>query len=95
MGNLIVFAGIGLLIGAAARLMYPGRQLMHVLGTLLLGAIGGLAGGMISWSYWPDVVDQFHSGNLFVSAIGASAAIVVGAAIHYMRKIGGRVRVPA
>ena len=90
MWNLLVFAVLGLIIGAAARLMYPNRQMTHVLGTLLLGAVGGLAGGMISWSYWPDVVDQFQSGNLIVSAIGALLVIVLWAGVSYARKIGGR-----
>jgi len=35
--NLIVFTLIGLLIGAAARIFYPGRRPMHILGTMALG----------------------------------------------------------
>ncbi len=90
MWNLLVFATIGLIIGAAARLAYPNRQGMHILGTLVLGAAGGLVGGMISWIYWPDVEGQFQTGNLILSAIGAVVAIQVWAAVSYARKIAGR-----
>jgi len=37
MGNLLVFAVIGLLAGAAARRLYPGRRFTHILGTMLNG----------------------------------------------------------
>ncbi len=94
MWNLVVFAVIGLLAGAGARLLYPGRQPFRVLGTLALGALGGVVGGMISWANWPDVDNQFQSGNLIVSVLGALAAIAVGAAISYVRGIGGY-RLPA
>ena len=45
MWNLLVFAVIGLLTGAAARLLYPGRRSTHILGTMLIGIIGAVAGG--------------------------------------------------
>ena len=89
MWNLVVFAVIGLLAGAAARLLYPGRQPIRILGTLVLGAVGGLLGGIISWGNWPDVAGQFQSGNLIVSIVGALAAIAVGAGVSYARAIRG------
>ena len=39
MWNLCVFAVIGLLTGAAARLMYPGRQITHILGSMLIASL--------------------------------------------------------
>jgi uncharacterized membrane protein YeaQ/YmgE (transglycosylase-associated protein family) len=90
MWNLIVFAAIGLIVGAAARLAYPNRQGTHIFGTMLLGAVGALAGGMLSWIYWPDVDGQFQTGNLVMSAIGAVVAIQIWAAVSYARRIGGR-----
>lgn len=89
MWNLVVFAVIGLLAGGAARLLFPGREPMRVLATLALGALGGLIGGVISWASWPDVHDQFQSGNLIVSVLGALVAIAAGAGVAYARGIGG------
>jgi uncharacterized membrane protein YeaQ/YmgE (transglycosylase-associated protein family) len=88
MWNLVVFAVIGLLAGAAARVLYPGRQTIRILETLGLGAVGGLVGGMISWAGWPEVDDQFQSGNLIVSILGAWAAIALGAGVSYARGSG-------
>jgi uncharacterized membrane protein YeaQ/YmgE (transglycosylase-associated protein family) len=87
MWNLLVFAVIGLLAGAAARVFYPGRQPTQILGTLALGMVGALAGGMISWLYWPAVDGQFQSGNLLMSILGAMTVIVSWAGVAYARSI--------
>ena len=89
MWNLLVFAVIGLLAGAAARLLYPGRQLTHILGTMLLGMIGAVLGGMISWSLWPAVDGEFQTGNLVLSFIGAVIPIVFWAGVSYQRSLSG------
>lgn len=89
MKNIIVFAVIGLLAGGAARLLYPRRQPWRVLGTLTLGAAGSIIGGVISWAAWPEVDNQFQSGNLVVSAVGALLALAFGAALSYARGISG------
>jgi uncharacterized membrane protein YeaQ/YmgE (transglycosylase-associated protein family) len=38
---------VGLIIGALARLIKPGRQHMSVLATLALGVVGAIIGGLI------------------------------------------------
>jgi len=38
---------VGLIIGALARLIKPGRQRMSILATLLLGVVGAFIGGAI------------------------------------------------
>ena len=89
MWNLLVFAAIGLLTGAAARLLYPGRRSTHVLGTMLFGTIGAVAGGILSWSWWPIVGNEFHIGNLILSVLGAMLVIVLFAGVAYMRSLRG------
>ena len=89
MWNLLVFAVIGLLTGAAARLLYPGRKLTRIAVTMLIGMVGALAGGMISWSVWPDVEGQFNSGNLILSVFGAMIVIVLWAGVAYQRSLRG------
>jgi len=44
---------VGLVIGALARLLKPGRQRMSILATLLLGVAGAVIGGLIA--DWLDV----------------------------------------
>lgn len=87
--NLLVFAVIGLLAGAAGRLLYPGRRPLRILGTMLIGMAGALAGGALSWTYWPFVDGQFQSGNLIVSLIGAMIMLVLSAGFTYLRRLKG------
>ena len=89
MWNVLVFVLIGLLTGAAARMLYPGRQPMRILGTVVLGMVGALVGGRVSYIYWPAVDDQFHSGNLLVSLLGAMIAIAFSAGVAYARRLNG------
>ncbi len=44
---------VGVVIGALARLLQPGRQRMSVLATMLLGVVGAVIGGLIA--DWLDV----------------------------------------
>jgi uncharacterized membrane protein YeaQ/YmgE (transglycosylase-associated protein family) len=89
MWNLIVFAVIGLLTGAAARLLYPGRRATRILGTMVIGMIGAVAAGMISWRWWPDVDGEFHTGNLILSVLGAMLVILLWAGVAYKRSLSG------
>lgn len=47
--NFFAWIIAGLVIGAIARLLIPGRQEMSMLMTILLGVVGALVGGGISW----------------------------------------------
>jgi len=87
MWNLLVFAVIGLVIGGAARLLYPERRFTHVAGTMLIGIVGAVLGGMFSWILWPDVEGEFHTGNLAISVVGATIAIASWAGVAYQRRL--------
>ena len=39
---------VGLIIGALARLIKPGRQRMSILATMVLGVVGALIGGFLA-----------------------------------------------
>jgi uncharacterized membrane protein YeaQ/YmgE (transglycosylase-associated protein family) len=45
---MIGFIGAGLIIGALARLIKPGKQSLSILMTLLLGLAGSVIGGLIA-----------------------------------------------
>ena len=87
--NLVVFAVIGVLAGAAARVFYPGRQPTRVLATVALGMAGSLLGGLLSWAFWPAVDGQFSSAALLMSALGAVVVIALWAGVAYGRSISG------
>jgi uncharacterized membrane protein YeaQ/YmgE (transglycosylase-associated protein family) len=46
---MIGFLVAGLVIGAVARLVKPGKQNLSLLATLGLGLVGSLIGGTIAW----------------------------------------------
>ncbi len=71
--GLIFAACFGLVVGALARLFYPGRQDMSILKTMLLGIgggfVAGLIGRLVGW-YPPG-----QGAGLIASALGAMLLI--------------------
>jgi uncharacterized membrane protein YeaQ/YmgE (transglycosylase-associated protein family) len=71
--DVIVYVVAGLVIGALARLILPGRQDMSILATILLGVIAAVIGGILWEAVFPD--------NDGVAWIGS---IVVAVALLYL-----------
>jgi uncharacterized membrane protein YeaQ/YmgE (transglycosylase-associated protein family) len=66
---------VGLVIGALARLLQPGRQRMSILATMLLGVVGAVIGGLIA--DWLDVgsITELNAWG-FVFALLAAVLLV-------------------
>ena len=70
---------VGLIIGALARLIKPGRQRLSVGATLLLGVVGAIIGGVIG-GLFNDNTNIFELNILgFIIAVIA-AVLLVGVA---------------
>ena len=75
---------VGLVIGALARLLKPGRQRMSILATLLLGVVGAIIGGLIAdWLNVGSITELNFWGFLFalivaVLLIGVTEAVSAG-----------------
>lgn len=66
---MIGFIVFGLVVGALARLIKPGRQHLSLLATLLLGLAGSVIGGVIA--------NMLGTGTIWeLNTIGAIVAIV-------------------
>ena len=66
----------GLFVGAAARLLLPGRQRIGIVWTIILGVAGSLLGGLIATELLNIAnTDEFDFGS-FLIAIGASVGIL-------------------
>jgi uncharacterized membrane protein YeaQ/YmgE (transglycosylase-associated protein family) len=66
---IIGFLVFGLVVGALARLIKPGRQRLSLLMTLLLGVAGSLIGGVVA--------NLLGTGGFFeLNIIGAIVAII-------------------
>jgi uncharacterized membrane protein YeaQ/YmgE (transglycosylase-associated protein family) len=77
---------VGLIAGALARLLVPGRQPMGMLMTMILGLIGSLVGGfMSSLIFGRDPMETtIHASGLIMSTIGA--VIVLALYVAYARR---------
>lgn len=65
----IGFIVFGLVVGAVARLIKPGKQNLSILMTLLLGLAGSVIGGLVA--------NALGSGDMFeLNIIGSIVAIV-------------------
>jgi uncharacterized membrane protein YeaQ/YmgE (transglycosylase-associated protein family) len=70
---------IGLIVGAIARLLLPGRDNIGVVGTILLGIVGSFVGGFLEnlWKYHTVSVHSFHAVGLIGSVIGAFVLLLL------------------
>jgi uncharacterized membrane protein YeaQ/YmgE (transglycosylase-associated protein family) len=74
--NIIWWLIIGLIAGALARLLVPGRDRMGVLGTLALGLVGSLIGGFLGYLI-EGGERTFSPAGLLGSIIGAVIALLI------------------
>lgn len=74
----------GLIIGALARLLVPGKQRIGCLLTLLIGVVGALAGGVIA--------ERFTSSFLLTLLLQVAIAVVLVALVAAPQSIRGRRR---
>ncbi len=73
---------VGLIIGALARLLLPGRQKIGLALTLVLGVIGALIGGIIA--------SALNTGDIFeLDFIGFIAAVVASVALLAVAQAAG------
>jgi uncharacterized membrane protein YeaQ/YmgE (transglycosylase-associated protein family) len=76
---IIILILIGLVAGAVARLLVPGRDPMGILATIVLGIIGSFVGGFI-WNliqYHRLAPHKFHPAGIIGSILGAILVLLV------------------
>ena len=84
-GTVVTVLVVGLLAGALARLLVPGRQSMSVGRTILLGVVGSFVGGFLGFLIFrQDAADGFlQPAGIIGSVIGSVVVLlVVGARGH-------------
>lgn len=82
---IIGFIIVGLIAGAVARLLVPGRDALGFVGTILLGMVGSLIGGFLGYLIHKEPGEHiFQTAGIIGSIVGAVIALLI------YRKIGGR-----
>lgn len=62
---------VGLIAGALARLIMPGKDPMGILMTIILGVAGSFVGGFVATLIWRSETGGFRPGGIVLSVLGA------------------------
>lgn len=77
--NIIAWIVLGLIAGAIAKAIYPGRQGGGILGTIILGIIGAFIGGSLGVFFntgtFSLAAPTLSIPGIFVAILGAIVAI--------------------
>ena len=69
---------VGLIAGAVARLLLPGRDPIGLLGTIVLGVVGSFLGGFLGdefeYHHWTQT---FHTSGILWSIVGAVIVLAI------------------
>ena len=76
---IVVLLIVGLIVGAIARLLMPGRDSLGIFGTIVLGIVGSFVGGFLQnlVEYHKLSVHSFHPVGLIGSVIGAFVLLLL------------------
>ena len=93
--TIIVMLIVGLIAGALARLLVPGKDPMGVGATILLGVVGSFVGGFLGWALFHHDAKQgaLQPSGLLGSIIGAVIALLIYRAVSGRNRRGGMMRV--
>ncbi|ANI42909.1 GlsB/YeaQ/YmgE family stress response membrane protein [Mycolicibacterium vaccae] len=85
-GLIVSIIVIGLIAGALARLLVPGKQNLSILMTIVLGIIGSFVGGFLGYLIFHKDASQgfLQPAGIIGSVIGAVLVLVI------WLRVGGR-----
>ena len=85
-GFIIGMIIIGLIAGALARLIVPGRDPMGVVGTIVLGIVGSFVGGFLGYLiHHASDNGAFQTSGIIGSVVGAVIALLIWRAVQSRR----------
>lgn len=79
---------LGLIAGALAKLILPGKQGGGIIVTMILGIVGAIVGGWLgSLVGIGSITGAFNIGSIITAVIGAIIVLVIYGAITGRRKV--------
>jgi uncharacterized membrane protein YeaQ/YmgE (transglycosylase-associated protein family) len=85
--TVIGFIVAGLIIGALARLIKPGKQNLGLLATLLLGLVGSVIGGVVASLLGTGDIFELHFLGFIVAVIASVLLVGTAEAIAGRRSV--------
>ena len=91
-GFIIILIVVGLIAGAVARLLVPGRDPIGLIGTIVLGIVGSFLGGFLEEVIFQHHVStkHFHLAGIIGSIVGAILVLLLVRAFGLERGRGRR-----
>jgi uncharacterized membrane protein YeaQ/YmgE (transglycosylase-associated protein family) len=79
LGLILTILVVGLIAGALARLIVPGKQHMSILATIVLGVVGSLVGGFLGYVLFHKDADNgfLQPAGIIGSVIGAIIVLLI------------------
>jgi uncharacterized membrane protein YeaQ/YmgE (transglycosylase-associated protein family) len=74
---------LGLIAGALAKLIMPGKDPGGFFVTILIGIAGGVLGGFLGRLIGLGKIESFDLGGIFIATVGAIVLLVI---YHLIRK---------
>ena len=74
---------LGLIAGAFAKLLVPGKDPGGFFVTILIGIAGGVLGGFLGRFIGLGKIESFDLGGIFIATVGAIVLLVI---YHLIRK---------
>ncbi|MEP7059790.1 MAG: GlsB/YeaQ/YmgE family stress response membrane protein [Actinomycetota bacterium] len=68
-GDILIYIVAGLIIGAIARLLVPGRQSMGLLATMIIGVVAAIIGGILWNAIFPHNSGIAWIGSIIVAVV--------------------------
>ena len=81
--SIILFLLLGLVAGAIARFVVPGRDPMGWVGTIVLGCVGALVGGFLGKALFNDS----DGAGLFAAVVGAVIVLFIYNAVTRRERV--------
>lgn len=82
--DILGWALFGLVVGAIARLLYPGPNPMGIFLTMIVGIAGSLLGGFVGSALFGN---DYQAAGWIMSVIGALVVVWITAAMTSRRRI--------
>lgn len=82
--DILGWALFGLVVGAIARLLYPGPNPMGIFLTMIVGIAGSLLGGFVGSALFGE---DYRAAGWIMSVIGALVVVWITAAMTSRRRI--------